>query len=135
MALVLFLIALYTVLDYFERFLCVMPSFNFDFFAFEGFVDLKEVCNFAQNMFVDVLDVLGFFKARVIVRHALDFFVLFPFVNHVEHSYWPCLDKGHRKSRKAQQDKTVKRVAIFSKRLRDESIIAWVMHRREQDTV
>ena len=33
-----------------------MPSFNFDFFAFEGFVDLKEVCNFAQNMFVDVLD-------------------------------------------------------------------------------
>lgn len=106
----------------------LLPAFYLGFFTFQFFVNREEVFDFAEDMPGKIAVVLDSLMSGAPCRHGEDLLIFYFLIQHIEQTHWPGLHNTARKSRVRRQHQDVQRVAVFTQRARDKSVLARVMH-------
>jgi hypothetical protein len=113
----------------------IFPALDLGHFLFEDFVALKEEGNFVADVFGNVVQVVNMLEARVVLSDGQDFFVFAFVIAHDEDADGADIHGDAREQRVRDHDQDVKRVAVTSEGLWEETVVAGVEHRGKEHAI
>jgi hypothetical protein len=113
----------------------VVPSENLGLLRFEQLVGIEERLDFPKPVIADLLERLHVVISGIVDRNSKDLEVGPLFVGHVETAKHFCLDHAARKGRLLDKNEDIEVIAILGKRIRDETVVGWIMDRGVEDAI